>query len=202
MRVYILRHGQTRWNTERRYQGMTDIPLSPEGEGELVRADFTPELVWVSPLCRARRTAELVFPQSRQQVVEAFREINFGAFEGRSFQEMEHDPDYQTWVEGGCVGRCPGGEDWAGFAARVCPAFEGLLDKAFAQEKGELVILAHGGVQLAVMEAYALLERDHFHWMGPCAGGYVLETDRGLWQTRKKLQLLHTVQYTKGAQTC
>lgn len=199
MKLYILRHGRTAWNALQRYQGASDIPLSPEGEEELVPADFSPDRIWVSPMQRAVRTAELVFPGVPQEKIEDFREMNFGAFEGRSYRDMEHDRDYRAWVDGGCMGRCPGGEDWAGFAGRVCPAFETLLEQAFSENRKELVILAHGGVQLAVMEAYALPERNHFEWMGPCAGGYVLEADLRLWQERKKLNLLTTVQYTKGA---
>ena len=59
MHVYLLRHGRTAWTEQHRYQGRRDIPLSPEGEAELRQADFRPEAVWVSPLSRARRTAEL-----------------------------------------------------------------------------------------------------------------------------------------------
>ena len=198
MKVYVLRHGRTAWNALQRYQGITDIPLSPEGTAELIPAGFSPEVVWTSPLCRTGQTADRVFPGAPQRPVEAFREMNFGAFEGRSFRDMEQDRDYRAWVDGGCVGRCPGGEDWAGFAGRVCPAFEALLEDAFAAGKDRLVILAHGGVQLAVMEAYALPERNHFDWMGPCAGGYVLEAAEPLWRARKKLTLLESVRYTKG----
>ena len=69
MKVWLLRHGRTAYNREQRYQGLRDIPLSPEGEAELRQADFAPEAVWVSPLCRARRTAEILFPSARQVVV-------------------------------------------------------------------------------------------------------------------------------------
>ena len=47
MKVWLLRHGRTAYNREQRYQGLRDIPLSPEGEAELRQADFAPETVWV-----------------------------------------------------------------------------------------------------------------------------------------------------------
>ena len=45
MKVWLLRHGRTAYNREQRYQGLRDIPLSPEGEAELRQADFAPETV-------------------------------------------------------------------------------------------------------------------------------------------------------------
>ena len=102
MNVYLLRHGRTAWTEQHRYQGRRDIPLSPEGEAELRRADFAPAVVWVSPLSRARRTAELLFPGAEQRVEPDLVEMDFGAFEGRSYRDMEDDPAYRAWVDGGC----------------------------------------------------------------------------------------------------
>ena len=202
MNIYLLRHGRTRYNAEHRYQGRSDIPLSAEGEAELCRAELTPEKVWVSPLCRARRTAERLFPEASQTVVEAFAEMDFGAFEGRNYLEMEHDQEYRTWVEGGCNGRCPGGESRPEFCRRVCVAFEALAEQAAQQGRRELVIVAHGGVQMAVMERFALPERAYFDWKPPFGGGYVLAWEDSLWRTSRKLRLVKEVQYTKGGVSC
>ena len=202
MNIYLLRHGRTRWNAEHRYQGRSDIPLSAEGEAELCRAELTADEVWVSPQRRARRTAELLFPESRQNVVEAFAEMDFGDFEGRNYLEMEHDPAYRAWVDGGCNGRCPGGESRPEFSRRVCGAFETLVEQAAQQGRRELVIVAHGGVQMAVMERFALPEREYFRWQSPPGGGYVLAWEEALWQSTRKLRLVKEVQYTKGGVSC
>ena len=50
MLIYLLRHGQTEYNAQKRYQGQRDIPLSPEGAAQLRRADFDPDVVYVSTL--------------------------------------------------------------------------------------------------------------------------------------------------------
>ena len=202
MNIYLLRHGRTRYNAEHRYQGRSDIPLSAEGEAELCRAELRPDEVWVSPLCRARRTAELLFPESRQNVVEAFVEMDFGDFEGRNYLEMEHDPAYRAWVDGGCNGRCPGGESRPEFSRRVCGAFETLVEQAAQQGRRELVIVAHGGVQMSVMERFAQPEREYFRWQSPPGGGYVLAWEEPLWQSSRKLRLVKEVQYTKGGVSC
>lgn len=202
MRVYLLRHGRTAYNDQRRYQGSSDVPLSPAGEAELAPAGFEAQAVYVSPMRRAEQTAARLFPGARQVVVDAFREMDFGAFEGRNFQEMERDADYRAWVDGGCMGRCPGGESRTEFTARVVPAFAALVEAMLEQRRERVAVVAHGGVQMAAMERFALPQRTYFAWNAPCGGGFVLETDRAFWRRYGKLRLAETVCYTKGGGIC
>ena len=125
------------------------------------------------------------------------QEMCFGSFEGRNFIEMEHDPDYLAWVDANCESPCPDGETKALFSARVCRAFSALVDKALADGEETLVILAHGGTQMAAMERYALPHEDYYHWCAPNAGGYLL--DARDWAAHRILHLVKTVQYTKEA---
>ena len=54
MKIYLLRHGTTDYNTQKRYQGQRDIPLSTRGREALCQADLSPDVVYVSPMTRAR----------------------------------------------------------------------------------------------------------------------------------------------------
>ena len=125
------------------------------------------------------------------------QEMCFGSFEGRNFIEMEHDPDYLAWVNANCESPCPDGETKAVFSERVCKAFSALVDQALADGEETLVILAHGGTQMAAMERYALPHADYYHWCAPNAGGYLL--DACDWAEQRVLHLVRTVQYTKEA---
>lgn len=202
MNIWILRHGRTAYNAEHRYQGRTDVPLSPEGAAELERAEITPPVVYVSPLCRTGQTAARIFPAAEQIEVNDLAEMDFGAFEGRNYVEMEHDPDYRAWVDGGCEGCCPGGESRGKFCERVCGVFSMLVEDAAVREDPLLVLVAHGGVQMAVMERFALPERGYFDWNAPCGGGFVLDWEEDLWQSQRKLRLLREVRYTRGEGIC
>ena len=202
MNIWILRHGRTAYNAEHRYQGRTDVPLSPEGAAELRQAEITPPVVYVSPLCRTGQTAARIFPAAEQIVVNDLAEMDFGAFEGRNYVEMEHEADYRAWVDGGCEGRCPGGESRGEFCERVSGAFSTLVEEAATREDSLLVIVAHGGVQMAVMERFALPESGYFDWNAPCGGGYVLDWEKELWQSQRKLRLLREVRYTRGEGIC
>lgn len=197
MKVWLLRHGATVYNDEHRYQGRGDIPLSAQGLENLRRAEFAPPVVYVSPMIRAKQTAAVLFPEAKLVEVPGLQEMNFGAFEGRNYQEMADDTDYRAWVEGGCVGQTPGGESKAVFSDRVCEAFVSVVDSALEARETQLVILAHGGTQMAALERFALPRRDYFDWCGLLAGGFILETDASTWKETRTLRLIQTVQYTK-----
>ncbi len=93
MKLYIIRHGQTDWNRVRRLQGRTDIPLNEWGRrvAELTREglkDVAFDVAFSSPLLRAKETAEIILKGRNIPVIEDGRliEIDFGAYEGESFQ--------------------------------------------------------------------------------------------------------------------
>lgn len=198
MKVYLLRHGETEYNVEKRYQGTRDIPLSEKGRAELMRADIFPERVYISPLSRAAETAEIMFPHSDLIAEYDLREMCFGIFEGRNYIEMEKDPDYIAWVGEDCKGRCPGGETRGEFTERTCAVFERLVDGAFSAGEEMLVLLAHGGTQMALMEQYALPVMEYYHWCGPNGGGYILEGTREKWALSRKMKYAGDVQYVKN----
>ena len=70
MLIYFLRHGLTEYNAEKRYQGQRDIPLSAAGRAMLRKADIEPRTVYITPLCRTRQTAEVLFPTAKLVVVD------------------------------------------------------------------------------------------------------------------------------------
>ena len=91
--VYFLRHGQTKWNFEGRFQGQMDSPLTAlgrrqaEDQGQLLRAviaDWRAVDVWVSPLCHTRKTAEIALRDLpvAPTIVPELAEIRFGGWEG------------------------------------------------------------------------------------------------------------------------
>lgn len=183
MEIILIRHGKTAANSENRYNGRTDDPLCAEGAAEIERVHRYPEipLVYVSPLRRARQTAKIVFPNAEEIVVENLREMDFGDFEGRTAEEMEHDPDYRAWVASECVIACPNGESIPSFAKRAAGAFAETVADAIKRGETRVGVAAHGGVIMAVMSAFAHAERSYFDWYVLNGGGYVITIDEAAW---------------------
>lgn len=194
MEIYLLRHGETEYNAQRRYQGRTDVPLSGRGAAALRRAKLAPEVVYVSPLRRARQTAELLFPEAALIPVRGLEEMDFGPFEGHTYAELAQNKDYCAWLDSGGEGPIPGGESKAEFCARSCAAFARLVDEAFARGEPVLVIVAHGGTQMAVLERYALPHKSYYEWNAPPGGGYRLEADAAEWKEKQSLSVKDKVE--------
>lgn len=177
MRLAIVRHAATQGNLERRYVGRgTDEPLAQLGLQQCAQATWLPEAdpVYASPMLRARQTARACFPQARIVCVAGLEEYDFGAFEGRSADEMVDDAAYRAWVDSGCVARCPGGESRAEYMARTNGALVRLLREVSARGEEQLVVVAHGGTIMAAFHAFAqgvCGRDDYFDWhVGPCEG--------------------------------
>ena len=136
MKLWLIRHGMTKGNREHRYVGVTDEGILPEEKERLqaraAEMDLHPAIVFVSPARRCRETAECLFPGAAPAliVVPEFMEMNFGAFEYMSWQEINQDPDsahraaYQRYIDSGGETAFPGGESKAEFTRRVCDGFE------------------------------------------------------------------------------
>ena len=114
LELWLLRHGATEWALNGRHTGRTDLPLMPEGEAEaralapvLARQPFA--AVLVSPLQRARRTAELAGLGEGARPCPDLQEWDYGRYEGITTAEIRRQvPNWTVWSHG-----CPGGEDSA-----------------------------------------------------------------------------------------
>ncbi len=195
MKICLLRHGRTEYNDQHRYQGRRDIPLSPAGRDALRPADFRPDALYVSPMLRARESAAILFPGVPQIPVADLREVSFGVFEGRTYEEMEEDPGFRAWVDSGGQLCCPGGESRRDFSARVCPAFAALVDASLAEGAETVAVVAHGGTQMAVLERFGFPHRGYFDWNAPCGGGFVLDTAR--WDGERLLEVVGEARYAE-----
>lgn len=193
MIIELIRHGATELSERRCYQGRLDTPLSEAGKTRLKESKDKHNIVYITDKRRTAETAEILFPGAEQRVIAELREMDFGDFEGRNYLEMENDAAYRVWVEGGCWGRCPRGESRREFSERVCGAFSALVEKALAEGREKLLIVAHGGTQMAVLERWGEPRREYYAWCSAPGMGWRLDTAN--WPA--SLRVLGTVDYTK-----
>lgn len=137
LQVYLVRHGETVWNAERRIQGQSDSPLTEKGEqqawqvGERVKHLGITHII-ASDLGRTRRTAEIIADACGCSVTldPRLRELNMGVLEKRPLDGLtaEEEQWRATLVNGTEGGRIPEGESMTEMATRMHAALNACLD--------------------------------------------------------------------------
>lgn len=150
-RMILLRHGETSWNVEGRYQGHLDSPLTPRGESQarvLARrlAGVKFGALYSSDLGRASRTADIIAQATGHEVRPdpRLRERHLGIFQGLLKSEIKQKlaGEYRLFKSAGPDHAMPGGES-ARQSAERCLA---CLEEIASRHAGEtIVVVAHGG---------------------------------------------------------
>ncbi len=130
--LILIRHGETASNSSGRYLGRTDEELSGDGKAKLLinqAAGRYPkaELVFSSPMKRCIQTSELIYDCRSPILIEEWREMDFGRFEGKNYQELNGDTQYQAWIDSNGSLPFPEGESREQFALRCQKGFRKLL---------------------------------------------------------------------------
>ena len=150
--LLFIRHGETDWNRQQRFQGQIDVPLNATGRAQAARLAERLgaerfDAFFTSDLGRARETAAplaVVWGQ-RPVAVPGLREQSFGIWEGLDVPAIKdrHGAMWQDWLQHHGDFALPGGESLRQFHARVLVAVHDLAAHAPGQR---LAIVTHGGV--------------------------------------------------------
>jgi len=143
-RLVVVRHGQTEWSRAGRHTGRSDPPLEADGRRQadmvgrrLAGHEFAQVLV--SPLRRAAQTCALAGFEARAEVCEDLREWDYGAYEGRSTEEIRGErPGWSIWRDGVVDGETL--DEVAARAERVIAAVRARPGR------GDVVAFAHAHV--------------------------------------------------------
>lgn len=168
--ILLVRHGETDWNRERRFQGHADTPLNETGRSQArALADLLSghrfHAVYTSPLRRASETASIVSARFALEAreLEALREIDVGDWQGLTVEEVHtRFPQRldRAWRSG-----WPNGETHADLAARVLPA---LLELARAHRGERVLGVTHAGpIRAALAAATGLSHEESRARIGP-----------------------------------
>jgi len=146
--LLLVRHGETDWNREGRWQGQSDTPLNDVGREQAARlaAELDGvDVVYSSDLARARETADILAARLELtvRIDRRLRERSFGAWEGKTAPEIEVEfaAEHARWL----AGEGPGADDAepaADFAARVQAFVAEVLER---HPDETVLIVAHGG---------------------------------------------------------
>jgi broad specificity phosphatase PhoE len=171
--IYLIRHGETDWNLNGRWQGHADVPLNPLGlrQAQLVARRFLSEqlpvdALYSSDLDRAYRTARAIGEavQLEVQPLPELREIDVGRWSGLTYEEIRvHYPDEIAMIEQGHDIPRGGGESLTLLRRRVVAAIESLVAR---HPQATLAIVTHGGcIRMLLAHADDRSDLDHHGYL-------------------------------------
>lgn len=153
--LVAVRHGITAWNLERRYQGQRDIPLLfPDAEEGLLTLrkalmDERFDAIYASDLGRCQQT--LAWSQAAKPGIPVYaeprlRELDFGEYEGKVYDELKELPHYRAWIDSAGELQIPGGESSGQLRERLDAWLDDVA--AHTQQYGyqKVLVVTHGGV--------------------------------------------------------
>lgn len=159
MDVYLVRHGITNWNKEKRYLGHSDIgvirsELSRLNNLQKVLSGLNFDHVFTSDLRRCQETLAYLSIPSQVLIDYRLREINFGDWEGKTYDELKNQIAYRNWLEDWEANSIPHGESADTFKSRIDSFFIELFQQAIETTPAKILVMTHGGVIRYLVSKY------------------------------------------------
>lgn len=201
-RISLLRHGMTEANENGIYIGKTDLPLSNKGASQLCAKmdeyDYpTVHRVYSSPLKRCTETAEILFPSTEMCTVDDLRELDLGAFENKSVDELINREDYKKWLRGGKDNRPPGGESLEELTARTYKALHEIIMDMMNDGLTHCAVITHAGLISNMLSCFGLPKYDPKDLNAAPGEGFEIIVTAQMWLNSQAFEILGIVPYDK-----
>lgn len=145
--VHFMRHEKTKANVQRRYIGWTDESIL--FQGTINPLPIETKVVYGSDLKRCKETAKLYFPNATYIPYSPLRELSFGDFEMKTYDELKNNIVYREWIDKPHEVVPPNGESFQHFKERVFECFHSII-----KSSGQYVFVLHGGVIRLLLSKY------------------------------------------------
>lgn len=155
--LYIMRHGKTEWNSERRLQGRTDMPLSAEGRAMAAEAaqryaDTDFDICYCSPLARATETAKILLGGRGVPIITDGRltEMGFGKYEGTGMGGQIPAPLERLFLSPADYVPEEGAESFEGLFKRTGQFLNEIVAPLLGEGKTVLIV-GHGAMDASII---------------------------------------------------
>lgn len=149
-KLFLIRHGITEWNKQKRYCGYKDVNLSNQGKAQAIKLrksikEISFDRIYCSDRKRALQTRAILFGKTKFLKVRNLKEIHFGVLEGLTHEQIikKYPVAYKAWLKDPYKGRIPEAESLQDFKKRVVR----VMNKITQANLGKTVaVVCHGGV--------------------------------------------------------
>jgi len=188
LRIVQVRHGETDWNRNRRFQGQSDVALNETGRAQaaalaLTLKDEPLKAIYSSPTTRAIETARAInrYHQASLEQRDGLMEMDLGDFEGLQSKDlMNEQPEFlRKWMEDPATVRMPNGETLHEVQTRAWAVVEEITKTHY---EGSVLLCGHNFVNLTILCKILGLEITHFRHLRQSLGAInIIERSRGLY---------------------
>ena len=195
-KIVLIRHGITVGNEKHMYYGSTDVSLSERGmrllqkqRDEGIYPMSEDAQFFTTGMLRTEQTLEIIYGEREHEIIEDLRELDFGEFEMRTYEELNSVPAYQRWITAEDKETAPpGGESINSFAKRIRRGFDELkvrnelymLKLRNRRREAMTICICHGGVISGIMDYVWPGEyKNFFEWIPDPGHGYELDVEDG-----------------------
>lgn len=194
--LYLIRHGESEYNSQGLIQGQRNVCLSDKGRqqvralGERMKKAIPFDLIITSDLVRAHETAQLLRKYVTVPIlVDArWREICWGSWEGCTWQEIVKLPDFTTYLKEWYTYQGHGGESWQQIGARVRSAVEEIEQQHFGKR---IAIVTHGGTSRVTLIEVLRLPPRYYPFNSDNASLSELLCEEKRWRLRRLNDTAH-----------
>lgn len=188
-KLYLIRHGETEWNIQNRYQGNTDIPLSFVGKMQAQAIanrmkNFEIDAIYSSDLSRAYDTAQYIAKEKNidVQIIPQLKEINFGEWEGFTISELEkiYGDDYKRFFLEPHKYPFPGEGTMEAVQMRIKKALDRITSY---NENSKIMIVSHGGILKVLIMSLLNIDLSFYKsfWLGNTSLSIIDKKDSDKW---------------------
>ncbi|MCM3116878.1 histidine phosphatase family protein [Neobacillus sp. MER 74] len=192
--IALFRHGVTEENKRKAYLGWNDSPLSPETKDRVSSKNY--EHYYSSDLQRCVKTGERLFSNASIKLIKELREMNFGQWEGKTYEELKENVHYRNWLKAPNLHIPPKGESYQEFTQRVDSGWTKITDEVLRSNLNSCAVITHGGVIRYLLSRFAPDRKEFWAWQVNHDQGYELIFEREALRRGERCILLLEVPLT------
>jgi len=182
LRITLIRSGITESGQNGIYVGRSDEELTGKSAGQIWRDakdnKYPPaEVVFVSPMLRARQTAELIYPTVEHMIKDKLCAYHYGEYTGMNYKQIKKEERFLQWEKTTRGDPFPGAENYMVMSARSKFVFKEIAEEMLSEGVAWVSIVTHMMVISAIMRRFSLPRRNYADWKVKNGGGYTIEYD-------------------------
>ncbi|WP_410893333.1 histidine phosphatase family protein [Neobacillus sp. 204] len=192
--IALFRHGVTEENKRKAYLGWNDSPLCFETKANSISKRY--QRYYSSDLKRCVLTAKRLFPHASPHFVKELREMNFGKWEGKTYEDLKEIRLYRNWLTDPFAHCPPEGESFQEFNKRIDSGWSKIAEEILTSNLESVAVITHGGVIRYLLSRFAPNPNDFWAWQVNHDQGYELIFERESLRRGERCTLLLEVPLT------